>query len=456
MNFHQLSELLFNNYLLADSRTLQLVLHRYEKALVNGEEQIGLLKRPAAQRRNQVRVLEGVSGTRLGLIPIKGSLTYEESGWEALCGMTSYESIQGQAEYLIKNEKVSELILELNSGGGQAYGCFEAAQSVRNLANKNDVKITTYVDGVAYSGGYAWASIADEVIVNPMGRVGSIGVVLPLTNYAEKDKKEGIKRIYITSGKSKVPYDEDGNFTEAALDEFRKSSKIIYDEFVGHVAEMRGIDRQSVVDTEAKTFDAQTALGLKLIDSIMTKEQFYNHVNGKYGENVMSLVPKSNQEEEVVSPTNDSLISTLTEEVTGLKANAETLQETISTLTSEKETLSDELEKVKSTLTGKDEEIKTLQDKIAELQGKAEEVKVSSREEQIKALVSVDEVESVMSIASVLDDEKFGVYVETLKTKQVKTREEMKEVGGAGAETQVAELSTAEKIAAKAKAKQAQ
>ena len=455
MNFHQLSELLFNNYLLADSRTLQLVLHQYEKAQVVGGEQIGVLKKPLSRRKYQVKVLEG-QDSKIGVIPIKGSLTYEETGFEALCGMTSYESIQGQAEYLIKNEKVSELILELNSGGGQAYGCFEAAQSVRNLANKNNVKITTYVDGVAYSGGYAWASIADEVIVNPMGRVGSIGVVLPLTNYAEKDKKDGIKRIYITSGKSKVPYDEDGNFTEAALDEFRKSSKIIYDEFVGHVAEMRGIDRQSVVDTEAKTFDAQTALGLKLIDSIMTKEQFYNHVNGKYGENVMSLVPKTNQEEEVSTTTNDSLISTLTEEVTGLKANAETLQETISTLTSEKETLSVELEQVKSTLTGKDEEIKTLQDKIAELQGKAEEVKVSSREEQIKALVSVDEVESVMSIASVLDDEKFGVYVETLKTKQVKTREEMKEVGGAGVETQVVELSTAEKIAAKAKAKQAQ
>ena len=79
MNFHQLSELLFNNYLLADTRTLQLVLHRYDKALVNGEEQIGLLKRPPSQRRDQVKVLEGVSGTRLGLIPIKGSLTYEES-----------------------------------------------------------------------------------------------------------------------------------------------------------------------------------------------------------------------------------------------------------------------------------------------------------------------------------------------------------------------------------------
>lgn len=450
MNFHQLSELLFNNYLLADSRTLQLVLHRYEKALVNGEEQIGLLKRPARQRRDQVKVLEGASGTRLGLIPIKGSLTYEESGWEALCGMTSYESIQGQAEYLIKNEKVDELILELNSGGGQAYGCFEAAQVVRNLADKNNVKITTYVDGVAYSGGYAWASIADELVVNPMGRVGSIGVVLPLTNYAEKDKKEGIKRIYITSGKSKVPYDEDGNFTEDALDEFRKSSKIIYDEFVGHVAEMRGIDRQAVINTEAKTFDAQQALSLNLIDSIMTKEQFYNHINGKYGENVMSLVPKTNQEEEVVTTTNDSLISTLTEKVTGLEANAETLQETISTLTTEKETLSTELEQVKSTLTLKDEEIKSLQDKITELQGVAEEVKTVSREEKIKALVSDEEVADVMEIADGMSDEKFDKYIKSLETKQIKAREEMKEIGGEGSQA-VTELTTSEKIAAKAK-----
>ena len=451
MNFHQLSELLFNNYLLADTRTLQLVLHRYDKALVNGEEQIGLLKRPPTQRRDQVKVLEGVSGTRLGLIPIKGSLTYEESGWEGLCGMTSYESIQGQAEYLIKNEKVDELILELNSGGGQAYGCFEAAQVVRNLANKNNVKITTYVDGVAYSGGYAWAAIADEVVVNPMGRVGSIGVVLPLTNYAKKDKKEGIKRIYITSGKSKVPYDEDGNFTEDALDEFRKSSKIIYDEFVGHVAEMRGIDRQAVINTEAKTFDAQQALSLNLIDSIMTKEQFYNHINGKYGENVMSLVQKSNQGEEVVTTTNDSLISTLTEELTGLKANSETLQETISTLTGEKETLSTELEKVKSTLTLKDEEIKSLQDKITELQGAVEEVKTTTREEKIKALVSDEEVSDVMEIADGMSDEKFDKYIKSLETKQIKAREEMKEIGGEGSQEQVVELTTSEKIAAKAK-----
>ena len=57
-----------------------------------------------------------------------------------------------------------------------------------------------------------------------------------------------------------------------------------------------------------------------------------------------------------------------------------------------------------------------------------------------------------MSIASLLDDEKFGLYVKTLETKQAKTREEMKEIGGEGAEAST-ELTLAEKIAAKAKRK---
>lgn len=164
----------------------------------------------------------------------------------------------------------------------------------------------------------------------------------------------------------------------------------------------------------------------------------------------MSLVPKTNQEEEVVTTTNDSLISTLTEKVTGLEANAETLQETISTLTTEKETLSTELEQVKSTLTLKDEEIKSLQDKITELQGVAEEVKTVSREEKIKALVSDEEVADVMEIADGMSDEKFDKYIKSLETKQIKAREEMKEIGGEGSQA-VTELTTSEKIAAKAK-----
>ena len=68
MNFHQLSELLFNNYLLADSRTLQLVLHqlspRFKHQLRHLDLQLQqlqkfqLLRRPLtlqSRRQSQLR-----------------------------------------------------------------------------------------------------------------------------------------------------------------------------------------------------------------------------------------------------------------------------------------------------------------------------------------------------------------------------------------------------------------
>ena len=56
-----------------------------------------------------------------------------------------------------------------------------------------------------------------------------------------------------------------------------------------------------------------------------------------------------------------------------------------------------------------------------------------------------------MEIADGMSDEKFDKYIKSLETKQIKAREEMKEIGGEGSQEQVVELTTSEKIAAKAK-----
>ena len=55
-----------------------------------------------------------------------------------------------------------------------------------------------------------------------------------------------------------------------------------------------------------------------------------------------------------------------------------------------------------------------------------------------------------MEIADGMSDEKFDKYIKSLETKQIKSREEMKEIGGEGAQV-ATELTTSEKIAAKAK-----
>lgn len=450
MEFYQLTQLLFGNHLLANDKTVAQVLNQYELAISHGEHSVGLVKRPTENYKSQAKVFRK-GESKIGLIPIKGSLTYEETGWEGLCGMTSYENIQGQAEYLIKEEKVKEIILELNSGGGQAYGCFETAQAVKELAKENNVKITSYVDGVAYSGGYAWASIADELIVNPLGRVGSIGVVLPLINTSERDKKEGIKRIYVTSGKSKVPYDAEGNYTKEFLEDAEKNSKLIYDEFVSHVAENRGIDKESVINTEAKTFSAKDALSLNLIDSIMTKAQFYQHINSMYGENIMTLQMKGSEEIKTEGQgekvqTNSDLITSLSEQVNTLTSDKEGLTTQVSDLT---EQVSDLTESLKV----KDTELETLRQKVAELESNAAKVEYENRKAKIAALVAVDEVEGVMSIAADLPEDKFSIYVKTLESKQEKSRVEMEELGSKGDDNS-ALLNASEAIVARIKEKQ--
>ena len=56
-----------------------------------------------------------------------------------------------------------------------------------------------------------------------------------------------------------------------------------------------------------------------------------------------------------------------------------------------------------------------------------------------------------MEIADGMSDEKFDKYIKSLESKQIKSREEMKEIGGEGAQVATVELTTSEKIAAKAK-----
>lgn len=424
MSFYKLTDALFDNFLLADERAIKSVLHKYEKAVENGEHSVGLIKKPLQTRDKQAKVYSNRQGKRLGHIQIKGALTYEESGWEALCGMSSYERIQGEAENLIKRHNVDEILFEINSGGGQAYGCFEAASYVKELSKQHNVKIISYVDGMAASGAYAWAAISDELICNPMGKVGSIGVVLPLVNTAERDKKDGVKRIYITSGKNKVPFDEDGNYTEHTLNEYRKTSNAIYDVFVSHVADMRGLTEQEVIDTEANVFIAQEAKEKGLIDSIMTKEQFYRHINESYGDNIMSLKLNVTEKEESIVQTQDNanLISDLTAEV---KAAKELQEQTALEFEQYKASIQADID-------AKDALIQELQAKLSDKELEAEEVKAKSRQEKVAALVAEDEVESVMSIANVLDDSQFDLYISTLSNKQSKMREEMKELGSEG------------------------
>jgi signal peptide peptidase SppA len=213
---------------------------------------------------------------KVGMLSIDGALTNIK--YEGECGETgcSYEGLVEQTKELI-SEGVSTIILDIDSGGGEAYGCFEAANEVRQLCTANNIRVLAYVDGMACSAAYAWASIADELIVNPMADVGSIGVVVQLMNTMRYEKAVGLDRTFVYAGDSKIPFDAEGNFTESFITDIQTSVDFFYDSFVNHVAKYRNLSPQQVKDTQAKVFLPKEALSLGLVDNVMTKQEFINY-----------------------------------------------------------------------------------------------------------------------------------------------------------------------------------
>lgn len=213
----------------------------------------------------------------IGIITIRGPLTYRTTGWEGMCGGFSYEMMLDQAEDLIESG-VKTIVLDMDSGGGEAYGCFEAVDEVRAMCDAAGVSLVGYVDGSACSAAYAIVCACDEVVANPFADVGSIGVLIALYNDSKALEQEGIQRTFVTDGSDKVPFADDGSWREGFLEDMQQRVSDLGDSFRAHVSKYTGLSVQDIKDTQAKVYSAQDALSMGLVNKIMTRSDFIDYV----------------------------------------------------------------------------------------------------------------------------------------------------------------------------------
>lgn len=226
-----------------------------------------------------------VADTKTGVMHISGPLTYRTSGWEALCGGTSYEMMKEQMEYFVE-VGAKTVVMMVDSGGGEAKSMIDSANYMRKLADDNGIKIIAYVDGMSASAAYGISVIADEIVMASDSQVGSIGVLIQLYNDSKYLEKIGYERTFITAGKDKVPFAKDGSFTEAFIERLQSQVDTLYEAFTSHVATHRGIDLKTVKGTEANVFMADEALEIGLADKVMTIEEFYDYIGTVAEENI--------------------------------------------------------------------------------------------------------------------------------------------------------------------------
>lgn len=258
-----------------------LLLSSIQSVLANHTIATADQKLEATQERTaKFKSIKSQLPTNTGLIQINGALVADSMGnLEALCGLTSYESIKNQMVAYTQNTSIKRVLLHISSGGGEAYKCFSNCKEVKALAQKHGIELIAYVDGQAASAAYAFASIADKIISHPeSSAIGSVGVVMQLVNDSKALEQKGYERTFVYSGNSKIPFDQSGAFRTDFIADLQAKIDETYTTFVTHVSTNRKLSKADVIKTEAKTYTAKRAQALKLVDHLMTESELFEYL----------------------------------------------------------------------------------------------------------------------------------------------------------------------------------
>lgn len=414
---------LFDTPLLVDSKSFESILNYVDKRCEGNVDVT-----PKADNEFSMYSTLHYQESNLGVIHISGPLTNKSTGWEAFCGGTSYESIKEDFEALLEaGAKTVAFMVE--SGGGEAYGMMDTGNYLRKLADENNVKIISYVDGLSASAAYGLTAISDEIVTNKNSEIGSIGVLIRLMNDSKALEMEGYERSFISAGTQKIPFAEDGSFRKEFLNDLQYKVDALYKDFTEYVAEHRNLTVEAVRNTQANTFLAEDAIALGLADKVMTQEDFYSYLSGqaqnnKEGSSMSNRIFKFSKNEETLEM---SQLVELQEQLTA--ANAQ-----LTEFTSVKEALAS----LQGLFGEKEAQLTSALEQIKQLEAAQVSAKLQARKDKLATVMSADKVDSVSAALASLDEEAFSVVLAgySAQKQQLEASDLMNEIGDQGSEVE--------------------
>jgi capsid assembly protease len=212
---------------------------------------------------------------RAGIISVDGPLMQRAGGYEG------YDRVASRFSQALADPSVGTVVLRINSPGGQASGCFEAARSMRVAKQVSGKPVIAYADEHAYSGAYAIASVADKIYLPEAGGVGSVGVISVLEDYSKANERFGVNVKVITSGARKADGHPDVPLTPEAIAREQEVVDHLAGIFASLVGESRNMSKEAVLKLEADTFEGQKAVSAGLADGIATFASVLQRANGE-------------------------------------------------------------------------------------------------------------------------------------------------------------------------------
>lgn len=161
-------------------------------------------------------------------------------------GGTSYSSIISASLEALENNSVKNVVLKIDTPGGEAAGVDDAFQAIYSLSRVKEVIAVN--EGLIASGGYWLAAAATKIVTSsPLNSTGSIGALRSTIDTTEAEKKIGIKRIKITS--ENAPNKIADPSTKKGISLIQERVDAIERVFISRISQGRGIPEDQIRET---------------------------------------------------------------------------------------------------------------------------------------------------------------------------------------------------------------
>lgn len=192
-------------------------------------------------------------------------------------GAGTYSRLRATIEGLLAQDSVSQIVLEINSPGGDVNGLFECCEYIAKA--KDEKPIHAHVTGMCCSAAFAIASACTDISATQTSEIGSVGVYAQAYDDSEFLKKEGIlARIFRSRNaekKNASPFSEEGAADIQAKIDFYE------DCFYTVLSEGRNMDRERCIEFfgHGAVFLAEDALERSMIDSIVSYDELIDRLS---------------------------------------------------------------------------------------------------------------------------------------------------------------------------------
>ena len=266
------------------------------------DEHIEQLATRRGMRGASDEMMQTVDG--VGVLSITGMLRAKPDIFTEYGLGVATSEIKARAIEALGSNDVRALLINIDSGGGQAAGVFDAVEQIRAAANGKPV--WAYVDGMAASGGYAFATAADRIIASPGSEVGSIGAYAIHSQYRPEDTAYTVFRY----GENKALGLPVESLTDAAKAEWQSRIDKLGRRFESVVAEGRGISVATVQEKfgRGRMFDVPEAVKLGMVDATSptlqaTLDELRRTIGAPQTNSATTRAPQLNRESRKVDAT---------------------------------------------------------------------------------------------------------------------------------------------------------